>query len=141
MSRYILTEQAEQDLNDIWDYIADQSVEQADAVVREIRDAFELLAAMPGAGHRRRDVRNDRYRFWRANRFIIAYFRERKTFLAAGVAGVVLTFVAAGIQQARIDVHSTWMTHNALYHVIQGMALLLIFLAARRIVSQTMQGS
>ena len=63
MSRYVLTEQAEQDLNDIWDYIADQSVEQADAVIREIREAFELLASMPGAGHRRADVRNERYRF------------------------------------------------------------------------------
>ena len=73
--------------------------------------------------------------------FMIAYFRERKTFLAAGLAGVVLTFVAAGIQQARIDLHPTWLTHNALYHVVQGIALLLIFLAARRIVSQPMQGS
>jgi hypothetical protein len=56
------------------------------------------------------------------------------------MAGVVLTFVAAGIQQARIDLHPTWLTHNTLYHVVQGIALLLIFLAARRIVSQSMQG-
>src|SRR5688500_4309875 len=87
MSRYILTEQAEQDLNDIWDYIADQDVEQADAVVREIRDAFELLAAMPGAGHRRRDVRDERYRFWRANRFIIAYFRDTRPLQIIRIVG------------------------------------------------------
>ena len=47
MSRYILTEHAEQDLNVIWDYVAEQSVDQADAVAREIREAFELLASMP----------------------------------------------------------------------------------------------
>ena len=87
MSRYVLTEQAEQDLNDIWDYIAEQSVEQADVVVREIRDAFELLAVMPGAGHRRRDVRNERYRFWRANRFIIAYFRDTQPLQIIRIVG------------------------------------------------------
>ena len=90
MSRYILTEQAEQDLNDIWDYIADQDVEQADAVAREIREAFELLAVMPGAGHRRRDVRDvrdERYRFWRANRFIIAYFRDTRPLQIIRIVG------------------------------------------------------
>jgi plasmid stabilization system protein ParE len=87
MSRFILTEQAEQDLNDIWDYIADQSVEQADAVVREIRDALGLLAAMPGAGHRRRDVNDKRYRFWRANRFIIAYFRDTEPLQIIRIVG------------------------------------------------------
>ena len=77
MSRFILTEQAEQDLNDIaWDYIANESLEQADAVIAEIREAFKLLASAPGIGHRRADVKNPRYRFWRANRFIIAYFRD-----------------------------------------------------------------
>ena len=84
MSRYILTEQAEQDLNDIWDYIADQDVEQADAVAREIREAFELLAVMPGAGHRRRD---ERYRVWRANRFIIAYFRDTRPLQIIRIVG------------------------------------------------------
>ena len=80
MSRFILTEQAEQDLNDIWDYITDQSV-------REIREAFELLAAMSGAGHRRRDVKNERYRFWRANRFIIAYFRDTQPLQIIRIVG------------------------------------------------------
>jgi plasmid stabilization system protein ParE len=72
MSAYVLTEEAERDLNEIWDYIADQSIEQADAVVAEIRAALDLLALSPGIGHRRQDVKDARYRFWRANRFIIA---------------------------------------------------------------------
>jgi plasmid stabilization system protein ParE len=37
MSEYVLTEEADRDLNEIWDYIADQSIEQADAVAAEIR--------------------------------------------------------------------------------------------------------
>ncbi len=44
MSGYVLTEQAERDLNEIWDYIASESIEQADAVVADIRAALELLA-------------------------------------------------------------------------------------------------
>jgi plasmid stabilization system protein ParE len=87
MSRYILTEQAAQDLNDIWEHIAGQSIDQADAVLREIRDALELLASMPGAGHRRSDVRNKRYRFWRANRFIIAYFRDTRPLQIIRIVG------------------------------------------------------
>jgi toxin ParE1/3/4 len=55
--------------------------------VREIREAFELLAVMPGAGHRRRDVRNERYRFWRANRFIIAYFRDTQPLQIIRIVG------------------------------------------------------
>src|SRR5438094_4491039 len=87
MSEYVLTEQAEQDLNDIWDYIADQSIESADAVAREIREALELLASSPGIGHKRRDVKDPRYRFWRANRFIIAYFRETKPLQIIRIVG------------------------------------------------------
>jgi len=41
MSAYILTEQAEQDLHDIWDYVAQDSINIADAVVQEIRDALD----------------------------------------------------------------------------------------------------
>jgi plasmid stabilization system protein ParE len=76
MSGYILTEQAERDLNQIWVYIAEQSFDTADNVVAEIRESLELLASAPGIGHQRKDVRDNRYRFWRANRFIIAYFRD-----------------------------------------------------------------
>src|SRR5436190_13015251 len=87
MTAYVLTEQAEQDLNDIWDHIAPQSIESANAVVREIREGFDLIAAMPGIGHQRRDVKDPRYRFWRANRFIIAYFRDTKPLQIIRIVG------------------------------------------------------
>jgi plasmid stabilization system protein ParE len=87
MSRYILTEQAEQDLNEIWTYIAEQSIDSADAVAAEIRAALELIASAPGIGHRRKDVRDARYRFWRANRFIIAYFRETQPLQIVRIVG------------------------------------------------------
>lgn len=87
MSGYVLTEEAERDLNEIWDYIADQSIEQADAVAAEIRDALDLLASAPGIGRRRADVRDARYRFWRANRFIIAYFPDTRPLQMIRIVG------------------------------------------------------
>jgi plasmid stabilization system protein ParE len=87
MSAYSFTEEAERDLNEIWDYISEQSIEQADAVAAEIRQACELLASAPGIGHRRADVRDARYRFWRANRFIVAYFPDTQPLQIIRVVG------------------------------------------------------
>jgi uncharacterized protein DUF6962 len=63
--------------------------------------------------------------------FAYAWRLRRSDFLAAGIAGVALTFVAAAVQQGRIGLHPRYFNHNALYHLIQAFALLLIFLAAR----------
>jgi MFS family permease len=62
---------------------------------------------------------------------LIAYSRTRERAIAYGVLGVALTFVAAYVQQARIAIDPVYFNHNALYHVLQAIALLLIFLAAR----------
>ena len=87
MTRYILTEQAEQDLHDIWDYIAGESLDSADAVIGAIHKSLELLSEWPGIGHRRRDVQNRRYRFWRVNRFIIAYFPDTRPLQVIRIVG------------------------------------------------------
>jgi len=50
-----------------------------------------------------------------------------------GVTGLALTLVAAAVQQVRIGVHPIYFNHNALYHVIQGAALGMVFVAARSI--------
>lgn len=50
------------------------------------------------------------------------------------VAGAVLTLLAAAVQQGGIGLHPLYFNHNALYHLIQAIALLLIFLAARSLV-------
>jgi hypothetical protein len=63
--------------------------------------------------------------------FVVAYRRRPEAFLMFGILGMLLTFVAAGIQQGGIDLHPVYFNHNALYHLVQGIALALIFLAAR----------
>ena len=48
-----------------------------------------------------------------------------------GLSGLGLSFVAAFIQQAGVSIHPIFFTHNALYHLVQGIALFMIFLSAR----------
>ncbi len=47
-----------------------------------------------------------------------------------GVFGLLLTFVAAGVQIGRVALHATYVDHNALYHLIQAIAMYLLFRAA-----------
>ena len=63
--------------------------------------------------------------------FIMGLRRRREGFLAAGVAGIALTFLAALVQQSGIGIEALHFNHNALYHLVQAVALFLIFLAAR----------
>jgi hypothetical protein len=63
--------------------------------------------------------------------FVAARRRSPSTALTWGVAGVALVFPAALVQQLRIALHPDYFNHNALYHLIQGVAFFLIFLGAR----------
>jgi hypothetical protein len=47
------------------------------------------------------------------------------------LAGVVLSLVAAGIQQSGVAIHR-YFNHNDLYHVVQAVAVWFLYLAARR---------
>jgi uncharacterized protein DUF6962 len=62
--------------------------------------------------------------------FFVSYQANPVAPLALGLSGLLLTIVAAGVQQTRIALHPTYFNHNALYHLLQAIALLLIFRAA-----------
>lgn len=61
------------------------------------------------------------------------YRRRPEPGIRWGIAGLALTLVAAAVQQLRIGLHPVYFNHNALYHVIQGAALGMIFVAAKTI--------
>ena len=63
---------------------------------------------------------------------LIQYARARESWILTGVSGVVILFLGAGVQQSGITLHPVYMSANALYHVIQAVAFLLLFLYARR---------
>ena len=56
MNRFQVLEAAEQDLFEIWSFIAIDNVQAADRVERDIRDMFPRLAEFPGMGHTRHDL-------------------------------------------------------------------------------------
>ncbi len=67
---------------------------------------------------------------------LVAYRREPARPLLAAAGGLVLTFVAAAIQQAEIALHPSYFDHNALYHVIQAVALVLVYVGARQLAAR-----
>lgn len=62
-----------------------------------------------------------------------AYRGRKARALGWGIAGLTLTLIAAGVQHLHVAIHRVYFDHNALYHVVQGAALWMIFLAARYI--------
>jgi hypothetical protein len=65
---------------------------------------------------------------------IVAFFASYRagagTPVAIGLSGLLLTLAAAAVQQARLALHPAYFNHNALYHLLQAIALFLIFRAA-----------
>jgi antitoxin ParD1/3/4/toxin ParE1/3/4 len=78
MSPYKLMPEAEQDLADIVDHIAENSPRNAIKVFNKIHFAAQSLADMPLMGHKREDVTDKPVRFWSAYKYLIVYRPERK---------------------------------------------------------------
>jgi hypothetical protein len=53
--------------------------------------------------------------------------RTRSSGWALVVAGFAVSIAAAVLQQAKVAVHPTYFNHNAVYHVVQGAALVLLY--------------
>ena len=56
MSRYRLSKQSRSDLDDIWLYIASDSVTAADRLIDEFAGKFQMLAKQPGMGRTREEL-------------------------------------------------------------------------------------
>jgi plasmid stabilization system protein ParE len=73
MSGYVLGSAAELDLDEIWEYIAHDSVDAADRWIARLFDAFEKLARNPGMGHKREDLTAYPVLFWPVGAYLILY--------------------------------------------------------------------
>jgi len=76
MSAYIIAPRALADLDDIWLYIAQDSISAADHVLDEIYAAIKEMAQMPGMGHTREDLTSRPLRFWPVYSYLIVYRAE-----------------------------------------------------------------
>jgi antitoxin ParD1/3/4/toxin ParE1/3/4 len=65
---FILSGRARQDLFEIWQYYAKQSVQAADKVRDELYASFEKLGETPGLGHYREELMDTRYSFGECTR-------------------------------------------------------------------------
>src|SRR5713226_1864211 len=78
MKRFVLTPLAKQDLNDIWDYIADDNIEAADRVLDALENAMVKLAKSPGIGHWRKELTDKRLRVFLVYSCLIVSRHETK---------------------------------------------------------------
>lgn len=73
-SGYVFSADAKQDLESIWQYVADSGSEiAADRVIERVHAACQKLSEMPGIGHYREDLLDRRHRFWSVWSYLIVY--------------------------------------------------------------------
>ena|SRR5438270_12695888 len=102
MNDYIFHPEALADLDEIWEYIANDSPNAADAVVEQIRNAILSLVMMPAQGHFRSDLTSRPLRFWRVHSYLIAYAPdEHPLFVVAILHGCRSPRRLAAILQGR----------------------------------------
>ena len=63
--------------------------------------------------------------------YVLVYQQAQETAVLSGLLGLILTFIAAGVQQAQLSFHPVYLSYNALYHVLQAVALFLIYWSGR----------
>ncbi|MFZ1007901.1 MAG: type II toxin-antitoxin system RelE/ParE family toxin [Candidatus Sulfotelmatobacter sp.] len=73
MLPYVLSPDAFQDLQDVWDFIASDNVPAADKLENEFFEVFEMLAERPRMGHTRSDLAERDVRFWPVGSYLIVY--------------------------------------------------------------------
>lgn len=76
MIRYNFGEEAIDDLDSIWDHIAQDNIDAADRWIERLFNAFETLAIQPGMGHTRRDLTSLPLLFWPVGAYVVIYRRQ-----------------------------------------------------------------
>lgn len=77
-SRFIFTEEAETQLLEILDYLADESESAAVRVRDAIYEAVGKLADSPGIGHTREDLTDRPLKFWSVYSYLVVYDPESR---------------------------------------------------------------
>jgi toxin ParE1/3/4 len=73
MAVIVLQTRAQVVLSEIWEFIADDSDEQADAFIDLIDQKFQVLAQQSGFGRRRREALVEGLRSFPVGRYVIFY--------------------------------------------------------------------
>jgi plasmid stabilization system protein ParE len=73
VTRYVLSEDADLDLDGIWDFIAEDSIDAADRWMGKLFDAFDVIGDTPGIGHKREDLTAYPVLFWPVGAYLVIY--------------------------------------------------------------------
>ena len=96
MKRFVLSKPAQFDLDEISDYISQDSPTYALAMVRRLRQAMRMLAESPGMGKPCPNLKPDQIRVWASVHPYLIYYRVQK-------GPIVIVRVAHGARdQSRI---------------------------------------
>src|SRR6266581_8848082 len=85
MTGFVLHPEAFADLDEIWEFIAADSLNAADGVLEEIYGAIGALVPFSQIGHRRLDLTSRPLRFQPVRDFLIAYAPDEKPLLVIAV--------------------------------------------------------
>jgi antitoxin ParD1/3/4/toxin ParE1/3/4 len=85
MSGYVLHPEAYTDLDDIWEFIAEDNLNAADRVREDIYKAIVKLLPFPHQGHRRPDLTSRPLRFITVRDYLIAYAPDETPLLVIAV--------------------------------------------------------
>lgn len=102
MTGYGFHPEAELDLDRIWDFIAEDSLDAADRVVADLLGRIDVLVRFPHQGHRRPDLTSRPLRFALVHEYLIAYAPdEQPLWVVAVVHGRRSPRVMAAILRGR----------------------------------------
>jgi plasmid stabilization system protein ParE len=73
VSNYGLTPEAQSNVDEIADFIAEESVDAAIRVLEALEDAFQQLAEMPEMEHTREDLTDRPVKFWSVFSYLVVY--------------------------------------------------------------------
>ena len=80
MSGYAFHPDAFADLDEMWEYIAQDNIDAADRVLADIHAVLRTLASSPHIGHRRPDLTGRPLRFHVArHEYLVAYMRQTRS--------------------------------------------------------------
>jgi len=85
MSKFVLHPGAYSDLNEIWEYIAEDNLDAPDRVLDEIYEAISSLVRFPNTGHSRPDLTSRPLRFQIVRDYAIAYAPREKPLAIIGI--------------------------------------------------------
>jgi plasmid stabilization system protein ParE len=73
MSGFLLHPAADSDLDEIWEYVAEDNIDAADRLLEEFHNAIGTLVSFPQSGHVRPDLSSRPVRFQVLRDYLIAY--------------------------------------------------------------------